>query len=71
MGEIKRVARKYPWDMDVSIFICVFICLFVFWSGTDTLIVCLAAIGCVEGLLDYDRIRSDMSRYAAFRCYIA
>jgi len=65
VDEIKRVARKYLWDKDVSIFIL--------FSGRALthLKFALAAIGRVEGLLDYNRIRSDMSRYAVSRCCVA
>lgn len=60
--EIKRVAQKYLWDKDVSQTCFPLHCLCVFLlTGVGFLQFSMAAIGSIEGLLDYNRIRADMS----------
>ena len=58
IDDIKRVANKYLWDKDVRQFP-----FFMLWSFVLTRLaqIAIAAVGPVEGLLDYNRIRADMS----------
>lgn len=55
--EIKRVAQKYLWDKDV----CHASCIPTFSLLNVFLQIALAAVGSIDGLLDYSRIRNDMS----------
>lgn len=55
-AEIKRVAQKYLWDQDVSD-CCFRMCAVI----DESMQISLAAVGPIEGLLDYNRIRADMS----------
>ena len=58
--EIKRVAQKYLWDKDVRHSLSIYVSFWcvLTWSPDQ---VALAALGSIEGLLDYNRIRADTS----------
>jgi len=58
VDDIKRVAQKYLWDKDVRVFpMSLNICC----SGDHLFQIAIAAVGSIDGLLDYNRIRNDMS----------
>lgn len=57
--EVKKVAQKYLWDKDVSYCTSRYKC---YQLLTDHFLqLSIAALGSIEGLLDYNRIRADMS----------
>ncbi len=57
--DIKRVAQKYLWDKDVSVISLTHVHCGLTLSSS--LQIALAAVGPIDGLYDYNRIRADMS----------
>jgi processing peptidase subunit beta len=58
--QIKRVAQKYLWDKDVRSRCFSFSCIELL-TFPHPIQIAVAALGSIEGLLDYNRLRADMS----------